>query len=178
MKIGLVRHFRVIKDYPGKKLVSTDELIQWFKEYDEAQIEFGGTDLGGIEWMRCYSSDLSRAVQTAKTIYAGTIESFPALREIPAPSFNSKMKLPFLWWAILIRLSWIANRQTRMDLKNAEARAKKFLDEVALPDQENVLIVSHAGLMMSMRKELIRRGFQGPKYKIPDNGKLYVFEKQ
>ncbi|MBP1157004.1 MULTISPECIES: histidine phosphatase family protein [unclassified Paenibacillus] len=177
MKIGLVRHFKVKKDYPANRLVSTDEVMQWFKEYDEAQVEKGQTDLAGIEWSRCFSSDLSRALFTAKTIYDGQVDSFPELREIPAPRFKLRMKLPFLWWAILIRVSWIANRQTRLDLKHAETRVKLFLDEVVFQSQENVLIVSHAGLMMSMRKELMRRGFHGPRYKIPDNGKLYVFEK-
>ncbi|WP_269082515.1 hypothetical protein [Aneurinibacillus tyrosinisolvens] len=40
-----------------------------------------------------------------------------------------------------------------------------------------MLIVSHAALMMFMEKELLKRGFTGPKVKTAENGKLYLFEK-
>jgi hypothetical protein len=40
------------------------------------------------------------------------------------------------------------------------------------------LIVSHAGMMFYLRKELLRRGFYGPKFGIADNGRLYVFERK
>jgi hypothetical protein len=31
--------------------------------------------------------------------------------------------------------------------------------------------------MMFMRKEMLKRGFEGPKIKRPEKGKLYLFEK-
>lgn len=34
---------------------------------------------------------------------------------------------------MLIRWPWLVNRQTRMNLKHAEARVKTFLDEIVLP---------------------------------------------
>ncbi|SDJ37025.1 hypothetical protein [Paenibacillus naphthalenovorans] len=92
--------------------------------------------------LRCCSSDLTRAAQTAKSIYAGTIEFHPALREVPAPSFHRNLKIPFIGWAMLIRWSWLVNRQTRMNLKHAEARVKTFLDEIVFPPYSCPIVVS------------------------------------
>ncbi|BBI31329.1 histidine phosphatase family protein [Cohnella abietis] len=176
MKIGLVRHFKVMKDYPKGKRYSASDVTQWFQEYDLAEIEEGSTDLCGIEWNQCLVSDMTRARITAEKIFEGTILVKADLREIPAPKFTTKLKLPFLGWLILIRLSVLMNRQTRQDIKIAKERINKVLDEAVASDLENVLIVSHAALMMYMSRELIKRGFHGPKLGYPTNGKLYVFE--
>jgi broad specificity phosphatase PhoE len=58
---------------------------------------------------------------------------------------------------------------------------KKQLSETLdniLAGNEDTLIVSHGGVMMFLRKELMRRGFRGPEFKIANNGQLYVFEKR
>jgi hypothetical protein len=33
-------------------------------------------------------------------------------------------------------------------------------------------------MMMYLRRELIRRGFDGPKFGVADNARLYVFERR
>lgn len=43
--------------------------------------------------------------------------------------------------------------------------------------KENVLVVSHAGMMIYLTKELALRGFIGPKLRMPENARLYVYEK-
>ena len=176
VKVGLVRHFKVKKEYPKGGRYSTDEVAQWFREYDLADIEPGTTELGETEWSCCLASDMSRARQTAELIYDGAVHATSELREIPAPAFKTRLKLPFLAWAIFIRTSWLFNRQARQDIHEAKERIRKVLDKAITPAGENVLIVSHAALMIYMRKELIRRGFRGPKFKIPKNGVLYIFE--
>lgn len=176
MKIGLVRHFKVQKDFPKGRRFSASEVEQWFREYDLADIEVGNTDLGGIEWNRCYTSTMPRARLTAEKIFVGTIEAKEELKEIPAPKFSTKLKLPFIGWFILIRLSLIVNKQTRLDVELARERIGKVLDEAVSPDGGNVLIVSHGALMIFMGKELRRRGFRGPKLKFPANGKLHIYE--
>ncbi|WP_274363822.1 histidine phosphatase family protein [Paenibacillus thermotolerans] len=178
MNIGLVRHYKVIKKYPSPfKLVSTEQLAAWFTEYDEAPIEKGNAELGGIRWDRCLSSDLSRALQTAESLFGGQIEKRPELREIPLPRIKSRIKLPFLWWAVIARVTWSFNRQARAEMKAAEERIAGILDEVigGADPTANVLIVSHGALMDVMKKELDKRGFRGPKFSYPENGKLYTF---
>jgi broad specificity phosphatase PhoE len=63
-----------------------------------------------------------------------------------------------------------------MDVKHARERINKVLDEAISPDTGNVLIVSHGALMIYMGKELLNRGFRGPKLKYPANGELHVYE--
>ncbi|QMV42007.1 histidine phosphatase family protein [Cohnella cholangitidis] len=178
MKIGLVRHFKVKKEYPKGSRYSAAEVAQWFREYDLADIEPGTTELGDTEWNRCLASDMARARRTAELIYEGTVHAKSELREIPAPTFTTGLKLPFLAWAILIRTSWLFNRQARQDIAEAKERIKKVLDDAQSSDGDNVLIVSHAAMMIYMRKELVRRGFRGPKFKIPKNGVLHIYENE
>lgn len=177
MKIGLVRHFKVTKGFPKKMWLTKQELVQWFKEYDEAEIEEGETDLRDIEWEVCFSSDLPRAAKTAKKVYPGPVVTSSRLREIPLPDLRWKGKLPFLVWAVLVRISQFTNSKTKQDIAEAKQRINAVLDEIMQKEDKNILIVSHAALMMYMRKELIKRGFAGDSFRTPDNGKLYVFEK-
>jgi len=177
LKIGLVRHFKVKYPYPRQKLISAEEVTRWFEQYDLADIEPGETDLCGIHWPRCYSSDMPRAIKTANIIFSGPVRHLELLREIPAPLFKRGIRLPFVLWAVMIRFSWLFNRQTRMDIRSAKRRVADMLDELMADAGEDALIVSHAALMVYMRKELLRRGFKGPKFTYAENGKLYLFSK-
>jgi broad specificity phosphatase PhoE len=179
MKVGLVRHFAVKKGYPEKRFVAQSEVMQWFEEYDAAEIEAGAVDLGGVEWKRCYSSDLYRAVKTAELIYPGTITPLKELREIPIdPVFQQDIKLPFLWWAVLVRAAWLLNHKSQRERKtDVRKRIEGVLDQILSQGEEDVLIVCHAALMIFMRKELLKRGFTGPAFRTPENGKLYLFER-
>lgn len=177
MKVGLVRHFKVKQAYPKGAFIPGRVVNEWFRTYDQADIESGSTDLSGIEWNKCYVSTLSRAVKTAETIFPGPITPMVELIEIPPPAFSERLRLPFLMWAVWIRLSMYFDRKTRAEIKRARCRISEVFDHAFGNHTENVLIVSHAALMVFMREELIRRGFAGPKFKIAKNGELYVFEK-
>lgn len=175
MRIGLVRHFKVKKGLPERTLISQIELIQWFEEYDVADLEDGEVYLGDNIWKKCFTSDLPRAIKTAEKIYNGNIVAMKELRELqPHIPSKRKIKLPFLLWAILIRCGFLTPRKY---INDYERRVETVLDEILSQSDEDILIVSHGALMIYMRKELLKRGFKGPKFKIPDNGKLYVFEK-
>lgn len=177
MKIGLIRHFRVMKDYPKDKWFYTaNEVSQWFAQYDLAEIEYSDPQIDISEWNVCYASTMSRALKTAKHLYQGEIIELDELREISAPVYKRKMRLPFIGWALLIRFSYYFNKQTKIDIKDAQDKIRKVIDDIMASGQEDVLIVSHAALMVYMRKELVKRGFSGPKFNIPSNGELYVFE--
>ncbi|MFD0711654.1 histidine phosphatase family protein [Paenibacillus sp. GCM10027626] len=176
-KIGLVRHFKVKHPYPKGRRFSADEVTEWFRAYDQADIEEGETGLGETAWDECYVSVMPRAVRTAELIFGGKLHVKAELREIPAPEFKFKLKLPFLVWAILIRFSGLFNRRTRADIEEAKARVKTVIDEIMVGQASSVLIVSHAALMHYLRKELKRRGFHGPGFTYADNGKLYLYER-
>jgi broad specificity phosphatase PhoE len=178
LKVGLIRHFKVTRGYPNK-IVSSLELLSWIKEYDVSEIEENEVDLGGIEWTKCYSSDLPRAQTTAKAIYSGEIHLLKELREIHlAPVLPSHARLPLHLHLLFIRAAWLLNHKSQpVSRKELKKSIGDTLDKI-LVSKENVLIVSHGGIMMLLRKELIRRGFRGPQFKIANNGELYVFEKE
>jgi len=182
MKIGLVRHYPVKKGMPEKKLVTPEELAAWFADYDQSDVKVGEPELGGIARTRCFTSDMPRAVKTAEVFYRGEIIPIKELREIPYPDFAAitTRKLPFLLWAMVVRLAWHFNHKAYAENKAAaRRRIGAALDRILsrLGEDENVLLVTHAALMMEMRRELLRRGFTGPSFGTPQNGKLYVFER-
>jgi broad specificity phosphatase PhoE len=176
MKIGLVRHFKVNKAYP-KGRVTAEEVEQWFAAYDAADIEEGSTELEGVDWHICYASDLPRAVRTAELIFPGPMKQTPEFREIAAPVFHIRWKLPIMLWGLLIRFAWWCDPGARQNIKLAKLRIQQALNSlIERHPEENVLIVSHAALMKYIRKDLTQRGFTGPGFGIAENGKLYIFE--
>lgn len=135
-------------------------------------------DLGGIDWQRCYASDLPRAVTTAKGIYPGAVRTTAALREIPAYLYEGKRwRLPFLLWAVVVRLGWKLDTKVQPEPKAvAQRRVAQILDEILQSDSD-VLIVSHAAIMEFLQAELRRRGFRGEGFRLARNGRLYTFAK-
>ena len=175
MRIGLIRHFKVKKMLPEKRFVAPDEITQWFNEYDTAEIEDGQIDLCGFEWKTCFSSDLFRAVSTAEKIHGGSIIKKKELREFPLDEFCKRnIKLPFLAWAFLFRLKTLFPNKVKADFKK---QISDMIDEILMQNEEDLLIVSHGFVMIFMRKALMKRGFKGPNFRTPANGKLYIYER-
>lgn len=175
MKIGLVRHFKVNHPYPTKTFLSRAEVEEWFEGYEIADLEYHHIDLCGIEWKKCISSSLDRASKTAYKIFPGEIITSDDLKELSVlPLMSKKVKLPFLVWAIAIRMKTFSSNE----LTNAfRKKMNAFIDEMLSNNDNDTLIVSHGFVMMFLQKELIKRGFNGDKFKTPENGKVYVFEK-
>ena len=82
-----------------------------------------------------------------------------------------------MFHVIMIRLAWLLNHNSQPESKDdVKKRIEIALDQI-LGTEKNILIVGHGGIMLFMRKELLKRGFIGPSFKNPKNGELYVFEK-
>lgn len=177
MKVGLLRHYKVTLGYP-KKIVSSEELLTWQMEYDASEIEEKEIDLCNVSWKRCYSSDLQRASRTAKRAFNGKIAYLEDLREMSIyPIAGSAIRLPLWLHILLIRAAWLLGHKSQKESKEQVIhRINRVLDQ-ALEHDEDVLIVGHGGIMMFMRKELLKRGFSGPKFNRPENARLYIFEK-
>jgi broad specificity phosphatase PhoE len=137
-------------------------------------------DLAGIPWDRCYSSDLPRAVKTAQAIYPGEITQLQALREVrPYPIFTGRdFRLPLGLWSALMRLAFAVSHGSQMENQAILGeRIRLACDEMLSDREENVLVVSHAMVMIQLRRELRSRGFRSPRFGIPAHGVLYVFER-
>jgi len=179
MKIGLVRHFEVVTGLPEKKWLNPKEFNDWFARYDMAEVKEKSVDLGGIAWQRCFSSDLPRALKTAQRIYGGDIIATGMLREMTVRAvMNRDIRLPFSVWKLLVRLAWYSSHRSLLENKRQFlGNVKRFAHDILPRGDGNTLVVGHGGFMLFLRKELMRQGFTGPKFTIPENGKLYIFEK-
>lgn len=178
MKLALVRHFRVITNFPKKMFLTPQELTQWFSEYESSDIQANTVNFEGIKWEKCFSSDLPRAAKTAGKIFPGEIIELKELREIqPVVPIMKEIKLPFVLYPLLLKAAWFFGHKSQPESKlDVEKRAKAVLDMILTKSRENILIVSHAGFMKVMRKELLNRGFKGPKFNNAENGKVYIYE--
>lgn len=176
MKIGLLRHFKVTLGYPSK-LVTSQELLIWQQEYNESRIEEVQIDHRGQKWSKCYSSDLERAKITASKAYEGNIIFLEDLREMSLyPVIHTEMRLPLWLHVTLIRIAWfLGHKSQKESKKEVITRINSVLDK-SIAHGEDILIVGHGGIMMFMRKELLKRGFSGPKFNRPENAKVYIFE--
>lgn len=175
MKIGLVRHFKVKHKFPERMLLTAAEVLQWLEAYEAAEVAPKTVDLCGVEWKRCISSPLHRAAKTANTIFAGEITQSDDLKEFDIlPFLNSTLRLPFILWAIVIRIKFSTSGPLTSPFRR---KISAFTDELLARHDHDVLVVSHGFVMMCLQKELVRRGFRGNTFGTPENGKVYVFEK-
>lgn len=178
MKVGLVRHFEVECPLPSiAKLMTPSQFQQWLDQYEISDVKDGNVEARGLLWDKCYSSDLPRALKTAKTLYSGHIIETKALRELViSPPTNRNIKLPILLWLLFGRIAWMLTHKSQAESKLMfEERVHYILEEI-LKEEKAVLVVSHGFIMMFLRKELLKRGFKGPSFQRAANGKVYVFE--
>lgn len=177
MKIGLVRHFEVINT--PEKFMTYYDFRNWVEEYDQAEIRMQDDITCDSDWETCYSSDLPRAVNTAKYIFKGEVIQTRLLREIQiAPVTERKIVLPHKIWLVLGRTAYLFSHQSQPEkIEETKYRVQKLISEVTSLSVSNVLIVTHGFLMRYIKKELINRGFKGENFKKAQNGKIYIFQK-
>ncbi len=175
MKIGLVRHFKVDLPYPGKILISADELRDWFSVYETAGLLISEVNTGGIKWKYCFSSPLIRARETAVSVFGNEYITARELSELDIlPLLNSKWKLPLFAWALIMKRKSESDSEITVKFRD---NLNDFLDKIISDYNENTLLVCHGFVMMHLRKELRRRGYKGPYFNSPANAKVYIFEK-
>lgn len=177
MRIGLLRHFPVAEDMPRGWLTASD-LHDWRGRYDSAPARVGPFDLGAHRWQACISSDLPRAVITAAAVFGEPFERTALLREPQFEQFaTGRLRLPFAAWKWLLRLSWLSGHPSQRACRDQfRRRVKSMADRLASMDQD-VLVVSHAGMMAYLGAELTRRGFAGPSFHVARHARAYVFER-
>lgn len=184
MKIGLVRHFEVDKKYLDGYIKSED-FSKWMKEYDYADVFPREIDLRGIDWNKCYSSDLSRAVTTAEAIYDGKIIKTPLIREIAmqfTDEFHKDIETTqkFFNWSIYSMLKWAKDKEevVKEPINESRQRVEKFLVELFENSEEddNILIVCHGMIMTVIEDKLRLKGFKGDRVVAAKNGEIFVLE--
>ena len=175
MRLGVIRHFKV--DCQAKRFMSSEEFSEWAERYDFSEVFPKKIDLKNISWQRCFSSDLPRAITTAKAAFAGEIITTSDLREVPfSPVFKTKLRLPYVFWTISGRIAWFFNHSSQEEgRRDTQARIRHFFSELEDCEEENILIVCHRFFIHSLQREIRRRGFQGERIGLAKNGELYLF---
>jgi broad specificity phosphatase PhoE len=175
MRLGLVRHFPVTEPWPDG-WVTSEDLQRWRVRYETAAPVIGPIDVSAVAWQRCFSSDLPRAQATARAAYHGPIMFTPLLRETAMPGLpTGRLRLPVWGWRGLFRLAWFTGHKSQRATRDAlRSRIQAIADELER-EPLDTLVVSHAGVMFYLRKELLRRGFTGPKFGLAEPARLYVF---
>lgn len=177
MRVGLVRHFPVKVPLPTGWMTCA-ELLLWRQKYDESDVlPTPVADQTG-QWACCYASDLSRAQTTARALWSAEILTRPELREVEfAPFATGHMRLPVRLWRLLIRIAWMTGHTSQRGLRDDfHQRVRTMADQIESQGQD-ALMVSHAGMMIYLRQELLRRGFSGPKFGVAEHALLYEFRR-
>jgi len=156
-------------------LLSKSEVINWFNEYDNnINIEYKKVDLFQINWERCYSSPMIRALKMASHIYPGKILEIKELKELEILGrLPNRLKLPFIIQGIIIRINFFTSNNDTRKFKDGIIG---FVDKLIRQDKSDTLIVSHWFVMQVIEKELIKRGFTGNNFKPNEYGRVSVFE--
>jgi broad specificity phosphatase PhoE len=178
MKIGLVRHFKV--DYKSYSHFYYPEGFRTaMQEYDEAEIILGQTDLNGTDWQICFSSSYKRAIEAAKSIFMNEIIETNLLREVSLQPFTlRKFKLPWFIWHVGARIAWSKNSKSQDETKQeTNERIKLIYSKILESERQNILVVSHGFFMKCFSTFLRKNGFKGEIDPFPQNGRLYIFEK-
>jgi broad specificity phosphatase PhoE len=177
VRIGLIRHFPVTEDWPSGWRTSAD-LEAWRERYDLAEAIVGEFDVGNVPWAACLSSDLPRAMETASAVFHGPIESTPLLREVELTPFQTgRLRLPIPVWKWLFRLAWMTGHKSQRACRDDFRRRVTASADRLQTREHDTLVVSHAGMMAYLSRELRRRGFAGPKLRVAKHATIYVYER-
>jgi broad specificity phosphatase PhoE len=98
------------------------------------------------------------------------------LREPQIAQFNTgKLRLPILAWQILLRLSWLTGHHSQREYRDEFRQRVLNVAERLSASTQDMLVVSHAGMMAYLGMELRRRGFAGPKLRVAEHGIIYTY---
>lgn len=175
MKIGMIRHFKV--DLPFNKPNYTPEQFNaQMSSYDTAPVCPKEVDMKGYKWSVCYSSDLPRAVTTARAVCQEKFIQTPLLREVPLKAFTSKnIKLPGFIWHLAGRISWRKGGISQPENFNETIkRIEELISVITTNGDENILLVTHGFFMRVFQEYMKKKGFKGEVDFRPVNGKLYI----
>ena len=177
MRVGLLRHLRVEQPLPtGWKTAA--ELHAWRSGYEASPVIQSPIELGPVRWETCLSSDLQRAATTAEIAFGAKVELTPLLREVDFAEFRTgQLKLPVWIWGWVFRLCWITGHRSQRAHRDEFRNRIVAVADLIESRGGDVLVVSHAGIMAFLSAELRRRNFTGPKFRMAEHAKVYLFER-
>ncbi|MBK8944805.1 MAG: histidine phosphatase family protein [Ignavibacteriae bacterium] len=176
MKLGLVRHFKVITN--EKTFLTSQEFAEAMRKYDLAPVNKNGLKINSDDWQICYCSTLPRAITTAEEIFSGKIVKTDLIKEVPITPFTKmNTKLPSFIWHIGARISWYKSHKSQIeDINQTKKRINEFYNLIKKSGYENILIVSHGYFLHMFAQEMMKNGFKGNVDLNIKNAHLYLLE--
>ncbi len=168
MKITLMRHGKPELSLSGH--TAAGALCDIIMAYDASGIADHPTE-AAINAAKNHnivvSSDLPRALQSAKALGVDKIHSADALfREATLPHFsNGSLKLPMSGWLVILRCIWFCGySQNGETFLAAKTRAKAAAERLIMLAREfnSVLLVGHGFINYFIAKELLSNHWVGP----------------
>ncbi|MBK7104642.1 MAG: histidine phosphatase family protein [Ignavibacteriae bacterium] len=176
MKLGLVRHFKVITN--EKTFLSSQEFAEAMRKYDLAPVHKNGLRINSNDWQICYCSTLPRAITTAEEIFSGKIVKTDLIKEVPISPFTKmNIKLPSFIWHIGARIAWYKSHKSQIeDINQTKKRINEFYNLIKSSGYENIQIVSHGYFLKMFSDEMMKNGFKGNVKLNIKNAQLYLLE--
>lgn len=170
MEIVLLRHGKPAIVEINK--VSSSRYGDWVAEYDQAGIDLimpptrQALAAAGCDFVVC--SHLPRSIESAQALAVERIDVSDVLfREFEMPFANIKTpRFSPARWSVFYRLMWLAGFSANAEsLRQAKQRGLGCVEELLeyAKKHQRVLFVGHGALLWFICKQLLLRGWSGPK---------------
>ena len=121
---------------------------------------------------------MPRTLATARAIFTGPIEETELLREADFAEFKTgKLRLPMGLWRWVLRITWMTGHSSQRTCRDSFRRRVLCVADELQRREGDILVVSHAGMLAYLAAELRKRGFDGPKLRVPQHSRLYVYHR-
>jgi len=181
MIVGLMRHYH-IGTVPGTfpLFFTPQDFLAYLYALDQTQALLPAVRPAvSKDFETCMTSDLPRALDTARHAYHGPAILIPELRELPvSPVTSLPVRLPLWLWLGLGRLAWLAGHGSQLPAKQEYLDGiRSVTDRILDTGCPSLLVVSHGISLYFLRRELRKRGFKGPGRRIPARGEVLLYER-
>ncbi|GEP42196.1 histidine phosphatase family protein [Brevifollis gellanilyticus] len=158
--------------------MTAGDLHVWRQRYDEADVRPAAVEDESTRWSRCYVSSMTRAQATARAMWSGEAITRHELREVEfAPFATGGLRLPVWLWSRLVQLAWLTGHSSQRSLRDDFRGRVLAVADLIESDKEDILVISHAGMMLFLSRELRKRGFRGPKLGVAKHAQIHIFER-
>jgi len=91
---------------------------------------------------------------------------------------TGNLRLPTKVWYWMLRLAWLTGQASQRACRDEfQQRMHAVADRLGGLERDT-LVVSHAGMMVYLSRELRQRGFVGPKLSVAEHARAYVYTRE
>ena len=146
---------------------------KWIRRFNEAGLaETVAPPLAVQELVKSagcvLASDLKRSLESAKLLASEAVRIDPDLREAALPSsMGVSFRLPAGVWVVVARVAWWLNCcRSAEPIAVARARARRATDRLCTLASRHgtVAVIGHGVFNRFIARQLLRRGWQGPRF--------------